>query len=44
LRLLNKKEAVENKLRWQLINLIVPIFFVSLSITLILQIRKRKFG
>lgn len=44
LRLLNKKEAVENKLRWQLINLIVPIFLVSLSITLILQIRKRKFG
>ncbi|MEE3037712.1 MAG: gliding motility-associated ABC transporter substrate-binding protein GldG [Bacteroidota bacterium] len=44
LRLLNKKEAVENKLRWQLINLIIPIFLVSLSITLILQIRKRKFG
>lgn len=44
LRLLNKKEAVENKLRWQLINLIVPIFLVSLSITLILQIRKRTFG
>ena len=44
LRLLNKKEINNNKLKWQLINLGIPVILISLLIALILQLRKRKFA
>ncbi len=43
LRLLNKKEVVENKLKWQLINTILPVFIISVLISLILFRRKRQY-
>ena len=36
LRLLNKKEIKENKLKWQLINTLLPIFIISVIISLLL--------
>jgi len=44
LRLLNKKEVVENKLKWQLINTVLPVFIISVLISLILFRRKRQYG
>jgi len=43
LRLLNKKEVVENKLKWQLINTVLPVFIISVLISLILFRRKRQY-
>ena len=43
LRLLNKKEIKENKLKWQLINTLLPIFIISVIISLLLLRRKRKY-
>ena len=44
LRLLNKKEVVENKLKWQLINTVLPVFIISVLISMILFRRKRQYG
>lgn len=43
LRLLNKKEIKENKLKWQLINTLLPIFIISVIISLLLLRRKRQY-
>ncbi|MBL6657242.1 MAG: gliding motility-associated ABC transporter substrate-binding protein GldG [Flavobacteriales bacterium] len=43
LRLLNKKEIKENKLKWQLINTLLPIFIMSIIISLLLLRRKRQY-
>ena len=44
LRLLNKKEINDHKLKWQLINVGGPIFFMGIFIALILHLRKRTFA
>ena len=43
LRLLNKKEIKKNKLKWQLVNTLVPILIISVIISLLLLRRKRQY-
>lgn len=43
LRLLNKKEISEHKVKWQLINTIFPLLSISLIIAIILLRRKRQY-
>jgi len=44
LRLLDKEKSTYSRLRWQLINILLPVFFVILSAILIFYIRKRKYA
>lgn len=44
LRLLSKKEANENRLNWQLINILLPLFLLFLMGILFLLLRKRRYA
>lgn len=44
LKILNKKESSQNKLYWQLLNVLAPLLLLLISGGLILNYRKRKYG
>jgi ABC-2 type transport system permease protein len=44
LRLLDKSAVEEQKLKWQLLNIVLPIIIVIIFIAIYQLLRKRKFG
>ncbi|MFB6343126.1 gliding motility-associated ABC transporter substrate-binding protein GldG [Saccharicrinis sp. FJH62] len=44
LRLLSKEEANEDRLKWQLINILLPLFVLVIGGVLFVRIRKRKYA